>query len=121
MSDDEDSILPTTLLIPPPTCATSTQSPCIQAVNQSPGCEGQVNKNTRKRKRKLATDEESIASAISSFFKEILEVEKIKMSIAEKMIESERESRDLAMKGQLQMATLFVEVFKCNDSSSTSK
>jgi len=38
-------------------------------------------------------DDESIASAITNFSKGILEVEKMKMQMIEKLIDSEREAR----------------------------
>jgi hypothetical protein len=121
VSDDDEGTLPSTPPPPPPSAdATSSQSPCTEAVNQ-PGCDGQVNRSAGKRKRKLDARDDSIASAITSFSKGILEVEKMKLQITEKLIDSEREGREMVLKGQLQMATLFVETLKVKDSSSTSK
>ena len=120
LSDDDDAV-PST---PPPLStsvgATSSQTPCTKAANQ-PGCEGQVNKSANKKKRKLLTGDEAIANAITHFSDGVLEVEKMKLKVTEKLIDSEREGRELLMKGQLQMATLFVEALKNKDSSGSSK
>ena len=80
-----------------------------------------MNQNAGKKKRKLAIGEESIVSAITNFSKGILEVEKMKLQLAEKMIDNEREGREMLMKGQLQMAALFAEALKAKDSSGGSK
>ena len=100
LSDDDD-IVPSTP--PPPSIhvgATSSQTPCTKAANQ-PGCEGQVNKSANKKKRKLLAGDEAITSAITHFLDGVLEVEKMKLKVIEKLIDSEREGRELLMKGQL--------------------
>ena len=120
MSDDDDAVPSTS---PPPSTpigATSSQTPHTKAANQ-PGCERQVNKSANKKKRKLLASDEAIASAITHFSDGVLEVKKMKLKVKEKLIDSEREGRELLMKGQLQMATLFVEALKNKDSFSSSK
>ena len=108
LSDDDDAV-PST---PPPLStivdATSSQTSCTKVANQ-PGCERQVNKSTNKRKRKLFAGDEAIANAITHFSDSVLEVEKMKLKVTEKLIESEKEGHELLGKGQLQMVALFVE------------
>ena len=120
LSDDDEDTLPTPPPHPSAPNTASSHSPRSEAVNQ-PGCEGQVNRNAGKRKRKLAMGDESIVSAINNFSKGILEVEKMKLQLTEKMIDHEREGREMLMKGQLQMAALFADVLKAKDSSGSSK
>jgi len=82
---------------PPPHAPTaSSHSPHSEAVNQL-GCEGQVNWSVGKRKRKLAMGDESIAFAINNFSNRIIEVEKMKMKITKKFIDSERQARKMMM------------------------
>ena len=80
-----------------------------------------MNKSANKRKRKLLAGDEAIASTITHFSNGVLEVEKMKLKVTEKFIDSEREGRELLMKGQLQMTALFVEALKNKDSSGSSK
>ena len=65
--------------------------------------------------------DEAIASAITYFLDGILEVEKIKLKITEKLIDSKREGHELLMKGQLHMAALFVEALKNKECFGSSK
>ena len=117
LSDDDDAV-PST---PPPhftpASITSSHTPCTKVVNQ-PGCEGQVNKNTNKKKRKLLANDEAIASAITHFSNGVLEM---KLKVIKKLIDSKREGRELLMKGQLQMTALIVKTLKNKDSSGSSK
>ena len=80
-----------------------------------------MNKSTNKRKRKLLTGNAAIAAAITNFSDSILEIEKMKLQVTVKLIDSEREGRELLVKGQLQMVALLVEVLKNKDSFGTSK
>ena len=80
-----------------------------------------MNKSANKKKRKLLASDEAIVSTITHFSDGVLEVEKMKLKITEKLIDSEREGREFQMKGQLQMTTLFVEALKNKDSSGSSK
>jgi hypothetical protein len=120
LNDDDGDTLPNSPPISSVAGATSSHSPRTHAVNQV-GCKGQVNRSARKKKKKLGAMDESIAAAINNFFKGILEVEKMKLQITEKLIDNEREGREMAMKGQLKMAALFVEALKSKDSSRSSK
>ena len=80
-----------------------------------------MNKNANKKKRKFLAGDEAIASAITHFLDGVLEVEKMKLKITEKLINNEREDCELLVKAQLQMASLFVEALKNKDSSGSSK
>ena len=96
---DDDGIVPSTP--PPPSTpigATSSQTPYTKAANQ-PGCEGQVNKSANKKKRKLLTSDEAIANAITHLSDGLLEVEKMKLKVTEKLIDSKREDREFLVKG----------------------
>ena len=98
LSDDDDTVPSTP---PPPSTlasATSSQTPCTKAANQ-PGCDSQVNKSANKKKRKLLASDKAIASAITHFSDGVLKVEKMKLKVIEKLIDSEREGRKLLMKG----------------------
>ena len=120
LSDDDDVVSST---LPPPSTlvdATSSQTLRIKAVNQ-PDCEEQVNKSANKKKKKLLASDEAIANAITHFSDGVVEVEKMKLKVTEKLIDSEREGREFLMKRQLQMAALFVEALKNKDSSGSSK
>ena len=120
LSDDDDAVPSTP---PPPSTpagATFSQTSHTKAANQ-PGCEGQVNKNANKKKRKLFTNDEAIANGIIHFSNGVLEVEKMKLKVIEKLIDSARAGREFLVKGQLQMAALFVEAWKNKDFCSSSK
>ena len=80
-----------------------------------------MNKSANKKKRKLLAGDEAIASAITHFSNDVLEVEKMKLKVTEKLIDNEREGRELLMKEQLQMTALFVEALKNKDSSGSLK
>ena len=80
-----------------------------------------MNKSTNKRKKKLLTSNEAIVAAITKFLDGVLEIEKMKLHVSEKLINSEREDCKLLVKEQLQMVALFVKVLKNKDSSSSSK
>ena len=66
-------------------------------------------------------EEESITFAINNFSKGIQDVEKIKLQLKEKLIDNEREGREMLLKGQLQMAALFAGLLKAKDSFGSSK
>ena len=64
-----------------------------------------------------------IANAISEFSTNIVEIEKMKLQMAEKILESERQSREMMLEnerqgrqmllqGQLQIATVLAEALK---------
>ena len=80
-----------------------------------------MNKSANKKKRKLLASDEAVARTITYFSDGILEVEKMKFKVTEKLIDSEKKGRELLVKGQLQMAALFVEALKNKDSSGSSK
>ncbi|KAG0594759.1 hypothetical protein M758_UG106800 [Ceratodon purpureus] len=106
--DDEESTPNAT-----PTKANSTAPilPRTRAAKQ-PHCVGQLNKSAEKRRRKLSAGDHAIASAITDFSNGIIEIEKMKLEVIEKIIESEKQGREMVLQGQLQMAALFVEVLK---------
>ena len=98
LSDNDDAVPSTP---PPPSTpvgATSSQTPHTKVANQ-PGCEGQVNKSANKKKKKLLAGDEAIISAITHFLDGVLEVEKMKLKVTEKFIDSKREGREFLMKG----------------------
>ena len=98
MSDDDDAISSTPPPPSTPTGAISSHIPCTKAANQF-GYERQVNKSANKKKRKLLAGDEAIASAITHFSDGILEVEKMKLKVTEKLIDSKREGCELLVKG----------------------
>jgi len=71
---------------------------CLR-VNQS-GVERQVNISATKRKRKSVATDEGIALAIKEFSYRILEIEKAKLDLAERMLVSERELREMILKDE---------------------
>ena len=80
-----------------------------------------MNKSVNKRKRKLFASDVAIAVAITNFSYGVLDIEKMKLHITKKLIDSKREACELLIKGQLQMIALFVEALKNNDFAGSSK
>jgi len=115
LSDDDDE--ESTPNATPPKANSSTPiSPRTRAAQQ-PHCTGQLNKSAEKRKRKLNAGDHAIASAITNFSDGIIQIEKMKLQLTEKIIESEKQGREMVLQGQLQMATLFAEVLKAKGQS----
>ena len=76
LNDNDDTVLSTP---PPPSTpadATSSQTSCTKIAN--------LNKSANKKKRKLLSSNEAIASAITYFLDGILKVEKVKPKVTER-------------------------------------
>jgi len=54
---------------------------------------------------------------ITNFSDGIIQIEKMKLQLTEKIIQSEKQGREMVLQGQLQMATLFAEVLKAKRQS----
>ncbi|KAG0573278.1 hypothetical protein KC19_VG164400 [Ceratodon purpureus] len=114
LSDDDEESTPKAT----PTKANSTApiSPRTRAAKQ-PHWVGQLNKSAEKRRRKLSAGDHAIASAITDFSNGIIEIEKMKLRVTEKIIESGKQGREMVLQGQLQKTTLFAEVLKAKGQS----
>jgi len=89
--------MPSTPLPPPVPSVVALVSPRKEVVNQL-GIQGQVNKSASKTRRKLAIGDETIALALKDFSKGILEVKKMKLKLVEKIIERNREGREMMVR-----------------------
>jgi len=80
-------------------------------------CTSQLNKSVEKWRKKLNVGDHVIASVIINFSDGIIQIEKMKLQVIEKIIESRKQGREMVLHGQLQMATLFAEVLKAKGQS----
>jgi len=85
-----------------PTKANSTTPISLRTrTTKQPHCTGQLNKSVEKWRKKLSAGDYAIATAITNFSNGVIYIQKMKLQVTEKIIENEKQRREMVLEGQL--------------------